>query len=1114
MLNLHFSNRTEALAERLLAALAADSGDPFAVDTVIVPSAGLRRWLTLAIARDAGLCANVRFDFLAQWLWRQVAALVPRTQPESPFQTALLTWRVHAAFGDADWVARHPRLAQYLGRGDAVMRLELAQRVAGLLEQYASYRPEWLPAWQAGRRVCDGAVDEAWQAELWQRLAADLDLVDRAPLAAFVDALQRGGAQGALAAGLPPRVHVFALPAMPPLHQQLLAQLGRVIDIEVYVRNPCREYWFELVDRRRLSHLAARGRAQGHEEGNRLLAAWGRQTQALVDGLVELSGDAVVDDGDYRPHPGRTLLAQVQNALLDLQPIEAGSITLAPDDRSLELHVCHSRTRELEVLHDRLLALFAADPSLQPADVLVVTPDLEATAPLVDAVFGSVPAERHIPYALSGRARSRVHAPARALLELLALLASRAPVSAVFGLLQQPVVARRFGLADDELTQVHDWLQGAGVHWGLDGAHRAGFGVPGGERHTLADGLARLFLGHALPAGVHEPFAGLLPGADIGGGDADVLGRFWAFVSALQRWRATLTVPHAPADWVALLRQACDDFIAAEGDERADLRELQAAIGALGDEMAQAGLTEALPLPVLRLALQQRLDDPAHGGVPGGSVTVTSMTSLRGLPYRVVAVVGLDDGAFPGPARPAEFDLLALQPRRGDRQRRLDERNLFLDLLLAARSHLHLSHTGRSVRDNAPLPPSVLAADLLDLLVPAIASDPADRASLQQARHRLVVEHPLQPFSPAAFQVDGDPRRRSHDRELAAALQQALTAAAAPPPAAAPRAVDEAEDGGEEDEGDDTLADTTSQRPFIASPLPAPGPEWRTVAIEQLVAFFRQPARYLLRHRLGVALALDGDELQDDEPLVAGRDAQSALADRLLPALLGGADRTRALRLALAGTDWPAGALGEMQLQQELDALVRFAARVRAATATPPLDPRIAEQAFDLDGEAWTLRLTLAGLRPDGLVRWRGGNAQVRDRLEAWLHHLALCAAAPAGVAPHTRWLARDLTLTLAPVADAPAQLAALLRLYRQGLCEPLHFYPRTAWTFIESGESFYKADQAWTPSDRRPFAEGADPAHRLALRGCPEPLDEAFAALAHAVYDPLRDHLTEEAAT
>ena len=97
MLNLHFSNRTEALAERLLAALAADTGDPFAVDTVIVPSAGLRRWLTLAIARDAGLCANVRFDFLAQWLWRQVAALVPRTQPESPFQTALLTWRVHAA---------------------------------------------------------------------------------------------------------------------------------------------------------------------------------------------------------------------------------------------------------------------------------------------------------------------------------------------------------------------------------------------------------------------------------------------------------------------------------------------------------------------------------------------------------------------------------------------------------------------------------------------------------------------------------------------------------------------------------------------------------------------------------------------------------------------------------------------------------------------------------------------------------------------------------------------------------------------------------------------------------------------------------------------------------
>lgn len=1116
MLNLHFSNRTEALAERLLADLAAQRGDPFAVDHVIVPSAALRRWLTLAIARHEGICAHVRFDFLAQWLWRQVAALVPRTQPETPFAPALLTWRVHAAFGDAGWVARHPRLARYLGAGDPVMRLELAARVAALIEQYTTYRPDWLQAWAQGRRIDDHHVDEAWQAELWRRLAADLDLVDRHPVAAFVDALQRGGPAQARAAGVPARVHVFALPAMPPLHQRLLAQLGRVIDVEAYVLNPCREYWFELVDRRRLVHLAARGRDAGHEEGNRLLAAWGRQTQALVDGLVDLGGDAagveVADDGDYRPHPGHTLLARLHNAILDLQPIEPGSITLAADDRSLELHVCHSRTRELEVLHDRLLGLFAADPALQPSDVLVVTPDLEATAPLVDAVFGSVPAERHIPYAITGRARSTVNAPARALLELLALLVSRLPVTALFGLLQQPVVARRFGLDDDDLTQVHGWLQAAGVHWGLDGAHRGRFGVPATERHTLADGLSRLFLGHALPAQATEPLAGLLPGADIGGQQAVVLGRLWAFADALQQWQSRLSVAHPPAAWVELLGAACDRFFDAQGDEQADLLELHEVIAQLGDEMQRAGLTEALPLPVMRLALQQRLDDPARGGVPTGSVTVSSMSSLRGLPYAVVCVIGLDDGAFPTAARAPEFDLMAAHPRRGDRQRRLDERNLFLDLLLAARSHLHLSHTGRSVRDNSPLPPSVLVADLLDVLLPAIADDPGNRGSLQAARRRLVVEHPLQPFSHAAFAVDGDPRLRSHDRELAAALRQALAAPALPvaaAPAGAAAIDDEADD-----ESDDGGAAAAALRPFFTHPLPPPGPEWRTVAVEQLVEFFRHPSRFLLRRRLGVDLRRDDDQLQDDEPLVADHDGRRALAERLLPALLAGADRARALRLAEAGTDWPTGAMGRLQLQQELTVLEAFAARVRAATAQAALDPCVVERPFEIDGEAWTLRITLAGLRPEGQLRWRCADVSARDLLEAWIHHLALCLAAPAGVDLRTQWLARHDTLAFAPVADARAQLAALLALYRRGLAEPLPFFPNSAWALVDSDDNLAKALAAWTPSEHRRFAEGADAAHRLALRGRPDVLDPAFIALAHQVFDPLRESLAAAAAT
>ena len=246
-----------------------------------------------------GICANLRFDFLAQWLWQQIARVVDGVGADSPYAAARLSWRVHAAFGDAAFVAPHPRLAAYLRGADALMRYELACQVAGLLEQYVTYRSDWLQAWREGQRVLPQAAapdDEAWQAALWQRIEAELGPHARHPADAFVAALQRGGQALARRAGLPQTVHVFALPTVAPQHLRLLHQLARWIDVQLYVLNPCQEYWFDLVDRRRLSHLAARGRAQAVEEGNRLLAAWGKQTQAHVESLVELCGEGATDD--------------------------------------------------------------------------------------------------------------------------------------------------------------------------------------------------------------------------------------------------------------------------------------------------------------------------------------------------------------------------------------------------------------------------------------------------------------------------------------------------------------------------------------------------------------------------------------------------------------------------------------------------------------------------------------------------------------------------------------------------------------------------------------------------------------------------------------------------
>jgi exodeoxyribonuclease V gamma subunit len=1115
MLHLHFANRYEDLRDLLIAKLGGPRDDVFTPDQVIVPSAAVRRALTLALADREGVCANVEFMFLARWLWRQVARVVPGVAAESPFDPAALAWRVYGAFSDADFVAAQPRLAGYLQRAgaDDVMRYELAVRTAALLEQYVTYRTDWLAQWQGGRHIAlpetgDAAqADERWQAALWQRIARELELDAVHPAVLMIQALERGGAGLARSSGLPKSVHVFALTAMPPLHIQALQALGRWIDVHVYVINPCAEYWFEVIAPKRLSHLAASGRDQGQEVGNRLLAAWGRQTQSHIDLLVEAGGDGIEDDARFEPNLDNTLLAQLQNAILELRDLDPGSVQLAPDDRSIEVHQCHSLTRELEVLHDHLLGLFAAGEGLRPCDVLVVTPDLEAAAPLIEAVFGTAPQALRIPFTITGRARTKSNAPVRELLALLGLAGSRCPATAVYGLLQQPLVARRFDLDDAALEQVHDWMLAAGIHWGLDGEHVHSLGLPGAGRHSFGDGLDRLFLGYALPDGIGEPLGDMLARGDAEGSAAVALGAFWRYVAALQDLRSEFAQPKKPAEWAGVLNAAIDTFMDPAGEELDDLAELHGAIAELAQAMERGGLDQSVPAGVVRKGLETVLDDPARGGVPGGSVTFASMSSLRSLPYPVVCAIGLNDGAFPTADRPAEFDLMAVQPRRGDRQRRADQRNLFLDLLLAARRSLYFSYTGRSVRDNASLPPSVLVAELLDVLVPAVAPQPDAPESLAQARARLLVAHPLQPFSAQAFDVEGDPRLRSFDAELAQALRRSL--AAPPPPDAAEVARQDDADADVENETEIEDEDAVAEpmRPFFTAPLAAPDPQWREVTLEQLVEFFRNPARYLLRRRMGISLPRGEDALEDDETFLPDVPSRSALGRRLLPLLLAEEqhDAAAVRRLAAAGTELPEGALGAVVLDRELETILRFADEVRQATAAPVLPPHQAQVPIDVDGEPWRVQAGFADLRPQGLVRWRYDGERARDVLEAWIAHLVLCADAPPGIRPATEWLSLGQPRRFEPKADAREQLAALVRLYRRGLCEPLPFFPKTAWAYVSEGRSTFKAKSKWSVTKDTPFGEGSDAAYQLAFRGLADPLaDTDFYQLAVDIFQPV----------
>lgn len=1193
MLTLITAQHFERLQACLVAELMQPAADPLRSDLVLVPSAALRRTLSLAIADHCGICAQVEFSFLAQWLWARMAMVLPEIPVESPFDPDRLRWRILRQLQGTDLPREHARLARYLAGADAVVTFALAGQLARLFDQYITYRGDWLAAWGAGRLIASRAADrtaradEAWQAALWRALLAEIAAASPPgrrlpatgtssghPLERFGQRLTELAATGGdlqALAGVPAVVHVFALPTLAPLYLDALAGLSAHTDVRLYVLDPSRAYWYDLVSMKHLARLEGRGEVGYHEVGHRLLTAWGGQTQALMQLLVEHAAPrhdvALEEDGPDAQAGATTLLQALQAGMVALQDLVPGSLirrtaedgrALPPcaPDGSLQVHRCHSLVRQLEVLHDHLLRSFAADASLRPDQILVVLPDLETAAPLIESVFGAgsggrpergIPA---IPFVITGLAPAASSPLAQALLAILQFARSRLLFSDLCALLQQPLVADGFGLTPAALPLLITQLQAADVHWGLDAAHVEALQLPSDGAHTLEEGLARLMLGFALPDGHAGLWQGRLPaGAGlVEGSSALLLGVLHACVQRLTVLRARLTTPGRPADWIGIFEGVLQQWLPVRREQAAEHLALRAELQALQAEWMAAGQEAALSAEVVLVALQERLQGHASGGVPTGAVTFAALPSLRAVPFRHIGVLGLDDGVFPGVRRPVEFDLMAAAPRLGDRQRSEDQRNLFLDLMLAARDGLYLSYTGCSARDGSERPPSVLLAELLDAVVPALCPPEADAAMLATMRRRLVTAHALQPFDVRYFLSAGQPgalptsfqagharamRQRVAQRQLTGAPASGVPAlptvdALLPSPISAgsvlpvvavvladglsPAATGDEDSDAGSTEGADTLpedaADGGALPRFFDQPLPAPDAAWHRVSLDQLIRWLRHPARYLLQQRLGVQLPPRQAAWSDAEDFLPAFDAGDRLARRLLPALLAEVPLADLTAVAAAGQEFPAGPLGDAARTGMLRQLDRFAARIRAEQAVPEQPGRVGSLAFVLADQPWTLHATCTNLR-DAQLAWRFHAARAGDELDLWVRHLWLAAwSAEAGQAAlPSRLLCRDETLYLPPVDGAWArqQLAFLLAAYRAGLCAPAHFYPRTARVLVDSGKPA-KALACWKGVRGDGTGEGHDPWWQLALRGVDEPLDAAFGQLAEAVWRPYLD--------
>ncbi|MFC3962854.1 exodeoxyribonuclease V subunit gamma [Nocardia jiangsuensis] len=1037
-LHIHRAERADTLADALARQLASPPADPFAAEVVAVPAKGIERWLAQRLsgvlgtsgpgAAD-GIAAAIRFPSPAALVTECLAAASGLAAADDPWERDRVVWallRVLDGVLGAPWAAvltRHLGAEHRAGR-----RFATAVGLAALFESYAAQRPELIIAWAAGADT-DGAgrplpADLGWQPALWRELRAAIGVPG--PAERLADACARLRADPASTA-LPHRLSVFGPTRLPADQRAVLSAIAAHRDLHLWLTHPSPALWDRLAARP--PALLRSADTSIRAVRNPLLAGLGRDVRELQQRLAGC--DAEILDEYHPPAPAapsagresglgapqtaapRTLLTAVQAAVREDAWPPAPDPSLA-DDGTVRIHLCHGRDRQVEVLRDALLGLFAADPTLEPRDVLVMCPDVETFAPLVRAAFGSRgsadgPDEHaHPGHRLRVRLADRGRAVTNPLLTVVATLLEladgRVTVTQVLDLAAAETVRRRCGFDDDELERLRGWAADSGARWGIGLRQRQAYGLADFAQNTLNTAVDRILLGVTAAETDGDWLDLALPLDDVDSNDVDLAGRFAEFVDRLAVCLRDLRGPRPAPEWSAVLTRALD--LLCDVPEHLAWQRTEART-----ELAAA--TEHAGEVVLRLAdvatvLAGRLGTaPTRANFRTGELTVCTLVPMRSVPHRVVVLLGLDDEVFPRAGGVDGDDVLARDPQVGEREPRGEDRQLLLDAVLAARERLLVCYTGADPVTGAHRPPAVPVAELLDAL----------RAHTGAAADRVVVRHPLQSFDRRNFAPENpfgfDP----------VALAGARAAARPPRPRPA----------------------------FLAAPLPRPEPG--DVELADLIAFVEHPVRAFLGQRLGLRVPDHEEEIDDRLPVELDGLAKWDLGERLLAARLTGTDPE-----TLRAAEWRRGGLPPFAFGAAVLDEVERTVETLVRTAQPhyEIPARAVDIGLDL-GNGRRLTGTVPEVHGDRLVRTTFSRVAAKHRIAAWVPLLALTCTEDRSWQALTIGRGRFRTPAWRSELTAPEPPAALgvlrtlVAMRDAGLSEPLPIAPTATAAYAQS---------------------------------------------------------------
>ncbi len=1158
MLNLVKSNRMEVLMEALAALLARGPDDPFTPEWIGVQSRGMKQWISLRLADILGISANVKFVFpreiIQQFLDRnQGISDIPILNED------ILIWSVMAQLDTDPGASPLKDVTAYFSQDiSGKKQIQLASRIASILDDYQVYRPEMLLGWEknAPPKYARNPV-EKWQSFLWRNVVENNDCPS---LPAQMESLLDAAVHKKLA-DLPHRICLFGLSMVPPSFTDLFSALDT--DVFVFLLTPSNQFFFDIASPKQMGRLALENTAgsgadpiDGHYEiANPLLASLGRSGRQFHAGLEALHYLEPFEDLFMDPAPPGApacMLHQLQSDILHL--VDRGNgcdhkpVPVASHDRSICIHACHSPMREAQVLKDLLLDEFVQNPDLAPHEVAVMMPDIETYAPYIEAVFSL---EYPVPFSISDRRHKTESPTIGAFVKILDMKGSRLEQSRVLDLLLCSAIAEKFEISQNDIQILEDMVSRAGILWGKDREHRRQVTGRGFRENTWQFGLQRLFMGYALPGTQEVLVNDVLPCPFFEGLDADVLGRFTHFCHTLFYHLAELDGKKTVSRWDTVFTNLILAMMAPAESRQADIRFLIQACEGLSRGADAAGFTGELSFEAVLDMLTTRLDQTiAQGSFLAGGITFCNLMPMRSIPFKVVALMGMDEASFPRKIFVPGFDLISAFPCAGDKNIRDEDRYLFLETLLSARQRLIITYTGMGIKDNCPIPCSGVISELADVMDQSFAFAPG---------YTWWFTHPLHGFSQAYFDPNSDFFSYSADQCCIArsmnapageggqtkadqesqdqirqdqVRQHAAGQSATGQPAAAEILAGQYQAGNNSNTGE-TDPDSPPQKDGDTSGSEG---DAKPITLWALHRFFRHPLEMFCKTALDMEFALVEEPLPDREPFQASGLTRYHLGSWFLQKDPNGTQGSGQAwyPLVRAGGQLPLGNQGRLQWQSVVDTALPIKSLAQKHMPDISLDPVTADVVLENTRVSGLIADLFA--EDDSIVRCVAGFGRINAPrlLVNWITHLALTLAMPDSPV-ETRLIGQDPTgrqgvviHKFVPVGDqAGPILSDLVSVYEKGLQKAWAFFPNTCFlvakTLAQHGYEISEytlglvlktAEPAWFSA----FTKTGEKTDRYAAAWCtgrPDPFDNVdqlsasgIVPNAVVVYRPLLGYL------